>query len=80
MTQDHFHMDLSSAARSLGVCSTSLKRVCRRHGISKCVEPRAFLKIRVNAHQMLSCLTIVKVACSGDLDSLTEQSTTRGAS
>ena len=29
-------MDLFNAARSLGVCSTSLKRVCRRFGIRKC--------------------------------------------
>lgn len=36
--QDRFHMDLGSASRSLGVCATSLKRVCRRHGISKCVH------------------------------------------
>eukprot|EP00793_Prasinoderma_coloniale_P001507 PRCOL_00003311-RA len=35
MLQAHFNMTLKDAAAALGLCTTTLKRVCRSHGISR---------------------------------------------
>ena len=33
--QTHFHMPIVEAAKRMGICQTSLKRLCRLHGIRR---------------------------------------------
>lgn len=56
--RQYFHLPLSQAARSLGTCSTSLKKVCRKNGIERwpCRQIRSLTKTLTTLQR--ACLNI----------------------